>query len=151
MDTKHALVSIALKAFLERGYDAVPLKEIADAAGIKQASIYYHFQDKHALLEACAQQFFQHSGTNGWKKHCKWMLICKPCFRRSSVRWVWTALSLRSYTEHRRKRGSTVSCWISLRTALIIWRKCTRSMRHSMHCWRKKSMKRNRSVSYPQM
>lgn len=59
LDTKQALIAIALKAFLERGYDHVPLREIADAAGIKQASIYYHFTDKHALLEACAQSFFE--------------------------------------------------------------------------------------------
>ena len=65
MDTRQTLIAIALKAFLERGYDAVPLKEIADAAGIKQASIYYHFADKHALLEACAQSFF--------KKWYQWM------------------------------------------------------------------------------
>ena len=66
MDTRQALIAIALKAFLERGYNAVPLKEIADAAGIKQASIYYHFADKHELLEACAQSFLK-SGINGWR------------------------------------------------------------------------------------
>ena len=58
IDTKQALIDIALKAFIERGYDSVPLKEIADATGIKQASIYYHFKDKNALLDACAQTFF---------------------------------------------------------------------------------------------
>lgn len=53
------MIAIALKAFLERGYDAVPLKDIADTAGVKQASIYYHFKDKHDLLEACAHAFFE--------------------------------------------------------------------------------------------
>ena len=53
------LIQTALKAFLEHGYDAVPLKEIAAEAGIRQASIYYHFQSKQELLEACAHAFFE--------------------------------------------------------------------------------------------
>lgn len=38
--------------FVERGYAAVSMREIADAAGLRKASIYHHFRDKEELFSA---------------------------------------------------------------------------------------------------
>ena len=38
--------------FLERGFLDVSMREIADAAGLRKASIYHHFRDKEELFTA---------------------------------------------------------------------------------------------------
>jgi AcrR family transcriptional regulator len=41
---------VARAAFIERGYADVSMQEIADAAGLTKAAIYYHFADKEQLF-----------------------------------------------------------------------------------------------------
>jgi AcrR family transcriptional regulator len=41
-DSRERVLAAAEKLFTERGYTAVTLKDIADALGIRQASLYYH-------------------------------------------------------------------------------------------------------------
>jgi len=44
-------ILIAAKAlFLDKGYIPTSMQEIAEAAGLRKASIYHHFQDKEALF-----------------------------------------------------------------------------------------------------
>ena len=45
-----AIVDIAVQVFLRRGYDGASLDQVAAAAGITKASIYYHAEGKEALL-----------------------------------------------------------------------------------------------------
>jgi AcrR family transcriptional regulator len=45
-----AIVDIAVQVFLHRGYDGASLDQVAAAAGITKASIYYHADGKEALL-----------------------------------------------------------------------------------------------------
>jgi AcrR family transcriptional regulator len=49
--TKLLIFKAAIDLFYERGYSNVGIRDIADAAGIKSASIYNHFDSKDALLE----------------------------------------------------------------------------------------------------
>jgi AcrR family transcriptional regulator len=46
-----ALVDIAVRVFLRHGYDGASLDQVAAAAGITKASIYYHVDGKEALLK----------------------------------------------------------------------------------------------------
>jgi AcrR family transcriptional regulator len=46
------ILQVARAAFVERGYAAVSMQEIASAAGLTKAAIYYHFRDKQELFEA---------------------------------------------------------------------------------------------------
>lgn len=46
------ILQVARAAFVERGYAAVSMQEIADAANLTKAAIYYHFRDKQELFEA---------------------------------------------------------------------------------------------------
>jgi len=43
-------LSAAKTLFLDKGYVSTSMQEIADAAGLRKASIYYHFADKEALF-----------------------------------------------------------------------------------------------------
>lgn len=45
-----ALLDVAVRVFLERGYDGSSLDQVARAAGITKASIYYHVRGKEELL-----------------------------------------------------------------------------------------------------
>jgi AcrR family transcriptional regulator len=45
-----ALLDVAVRVFLEHGYDGSSLDQVARAAGITKASIYYHARGKEELL-----------------------------------------------------------------------------------------------------
>lgn len=49
---RERILQVARAAFVERGYAAVSMQEIAGAAKLTKAAIYYHFRDKQELLEA---------------------------------------------------------------------------------------------------
>jgi AcrR family transcriptional regulator len=51
MTTKERIFEVALDLFSQKGYDAVSMREIAEAVGIKKASLYSHFSSKDDLLE----------------------------------------------------------------------------------------------------
>jgi len=59
MSSRPLISACALKLFAERGYDAVGVQEIVDAAGITKPSLYHHFGSKRGLLEALIAPLFQ--------------------------------------------------------------------------------------------
>ncbi|MFI6316291.1 TetR/AcrR family transcriptional regulator [Nonomuraea sp. NPDC050556] len=48
--TRQALADAALKLFLERGFDAVSVKEVADAADVSTTTLFKHFPSKESLV-----------------------------------------------------------------------------------------------------
>jgi AcrR family transcriptional regulator len=48
--TRQALADAALRLFLERGYDQVSIKDIAEAADVSTTTLFKHFSGKEALL-----------------------------------------------------------------------------------------------------
>jgi TetR/AcrR family transcriptional repressor of nem operon len=44
------LLDVAGRQFIERGYDAVSMRDIADAAGLTKGALYGHFRSKGQLL-----------------------------------------------------------------------------------------------------
>ena len=52
-DTKSKIFNTSLRLFAASGYERVSVRMIADAVGIKVASIYNHFRNKAEILEAC--------------------------------------------------------------------------------------------------
>jgi AcrR family transcriptional regulator len=46
------ILRVATAVFYSKGYEAASLQDIADAMGIKKASLYYYFSSKEALLHA---------------------------------------------------------------------------------------------------
>ncbi len=49
--TKERIFDVALDLFAQKGFDAVSMREIAEAVGIRKASLYSHFSSKDDLLE----------------------------------------------------------------------------------------------------
>ncbi|MGY5129167.1 TetR/AcrR family transcriptional regulator [Streptomyces nigrescens] len=48
--TRQALADAALQLFLERGYDQVSIKDIAEAADVSTTTLFKHFPGKEALV-----------------------------------------------------------------------------------------------------
>ena len=73
-NTKNEILDAALQLFSVQGYDATSISQIADAVGIRKASLYSHFASKQAildtLLDTSLQQYEEHSVFAGknWEK-----------------------------------------------------------------------------------
>ena len=52
-DTKNQIFTTALRLFSSNGYENVTVRDIANAVGIKAASIYNHYESKENILQAC--------------------------------------------------------------------------------------------------
>jgi AcrR family transcriptional regulator len=51
-DRREAIVEAAAPLFAAKGFDAVTTREVAEAAGVSEALLYRHFDNKAALYEA---------------------------------------------------------------------------------------------------
>lgn len=49
-NTKQVIIEKSLELFSQKGYDWVSVKEIAEAVGIKDSSLYKHFPSKQAIF-----------------------------------------------------------------------------------------------------
>ncbi len=52
VDTHHKILDVARRLFIQQGYTATSMRQVAEAAGIGKATIYHHFPDKTALVMA---------------------------------------------------------------------------------------------------
>ena len=64
-NTKQEILDAALELFSMQGYEATSISQLAEAVGIRKASLYSHFENKQAILDALIQttleQYEQHS------------------------------------------------------------------------------------------
>jgi AcrR family transcriptional regulator len=58
-DTKRRALEIALDLFGRKGYEATSMREIAEAAGVTKATLYYHFENKAAIIRGLAERYRQ--------------------------------------------------------------------------------------------
>lgn len=56
--TDVAIIAAATELFMARGYRAVTMDMVAEAAGVTKPAVYYHFGDKAALFTAVAESIF---------------------------------------------------------------------------------------------
>ena len=49
LNTREEIVQAGLKCLVEKGFNAVGVQEITDAAGVPKGSFYNHFESKEAL------------------------------------------------------------------------------------------------------
>jgi len=57
MDNRSLILKCALDLFAARGYDAVGVQEIAEAASITKPTLYHYFGSKAGLMEALLMQY----------------------------------------------------------------------------------------------
>ena len=73
-NTKQEIIEAALDLFSVQGFEATSISQIADAVGIRKASLYSHFENKQAILDALVQevlkQYEEHSlfASENWEK-----------------------------------------------------------------------------------
>jgi AcrR family transcriptional regulator len=59
LTTKEKILYEALTLFSNFGYEAVTIREIAGAVGIKESSLYNHFKSKRDILDTIVRETFQ--------------------------------------------------------------------------------------------
>ncbi len=62
-EAKVRITNASIQLFSEKGYDATRVNEIADAAGVNKALIYYYFKSKQEILDHLLKTFFQNFKT----------------------------------------------------------------------------------------
>jgi AcrR family transcriptional regulator len=50
--TRERIVTVAMKRFVEQGYDKTSLREIAEDVGVTKAALYYHFRTKDDIVRS---------------------------------------------------------------------------------------------------
>lgn len=55
-DNRSRLLAKALDLFTQRGYDAVGVQEVAEAAGVKKPTLYHYFGSKSGLLKVILEE-----------------------------------------------------------------------------------------------
>lgn len=55
--TKEKIFDTSIDLFSQKGFDAVSVREIARKVGIRESSIYNHYQNKEAILDAIIDHF----------------------------------------------------------------------------------------------
>ena len=55
-NTKQEILEAALDLFSVQGFEATSVSQIADAVGIRKASLYSHFENKQAVLDELVQE-----------------------------------------------------------------------------------------------
>lgn len=58
-DSRARLIDAALRAILENGVDAVRIDEIVAEVGVTKGSLYWHFDDRNALIKAALAEHIQ--------------------------------------------------------------------------------------------
>ncbi len=56
-NTKQKIFDVSVDLFAEKGFDAVSVREIGREVGIRESSIYNHYQNKEAILDAIIDYF----------------------------------------------------------------------------------------------
>ncbi|MFJ9350033.1 TetR/AcrR family transcriptional regulator [Streptomyces sp. NPDC101237] len=111
--TRQAIADAALRLFLERGYDHVSIKEIAETADVSTATVFKHFTGKEALVfdqeestdarlaAAVRERPAGLSVLDALREHvlATWLPIAAHPQRTEFTRLVNTTPALRAYAE----------------------------------------------------
>ena len=74
-NTKQEILEASLDLFSVQGFEATSISQIAGAVGIRKASLYSHFENKQAILDAIVKdvldQYAEHSifAKTDWEKY----------------------------------------------------------------------------------
>lgn len=63
-DSRARLIDVALRIILENGVDAVRVDDIVAEVGVTKGSLYWHFEDRNALIKAALAEHIQRLNAN---------------------------------------------------------------------------------------
>ena len=55
--TRKKILDVSLELFSQRGYSAVSIRDICKCVGIKESSVYYHFENKQSIFDVLLDKF----------------------------------------------------------------------------------------------
>ena len=58
-NTKQEILEVSLELFSVQGFEATSISQIANAVGIRKASLYSHFENKQAILDALVKEVLE--------------------------------------------------------------------------------------------
>ena len=58
-NTKREILEASLELFSVQGFEATSISQIAEAVGIRKASLYSHFESKQAILDTLVKEVLQ--------------------------------------------------------------------------------------------
>ena len=71
-NTKQEILDAALDMFSVQGYEATSISQLAEAVGIRKASLYSHFENKQAILDALVQTTLAEYGKHSLFSMADW-------------------------------------------------------------------------------
>lgn len=71
-NTKREILEAALELFSVQGYEAASISQIADAVGIRKASMYSHFRSKQEILDSLIQEIFEQYSKHSMFEQANW-------------------------------------------------------------------------------
>lgn len=71
-NTKQEILKAALDLFSVQGYEATSISQIADAVGIRKATMYSHFASKQEILDALVQDSLEQYNKNSIFANANW-------------------------------------------------------------------------------
>lgn len=61
VDAKERILNAAIELFSQKGYDAARVSDIADAANVNKALIYYYFKSKQDILDCMVESLLENA------------------------------------------------------------------------------------------
>ena len=80
-NTKREILEASLELFSVQGYEATSVSQIADSVGIRKASLYSHFENKQAILEALVKDILRQYAEHSIFARKNWGLSGEPAER----------------------------------------------------------------------
>ena len=71
-NTKQEILKASLELFSVQGFEATSISQIADAVGIRKASLYSHFVSKQAILDAIVKEVLEQYGKHSIVARANW-------------------------------------------------------------------------------
>ena len=71
-NTKQEILEASLELFSVQGFEATSISQIANAVGVRKASLYSHFGSKQAILDTLVKQVLQQYGEHSVLAHGNW-------------------------------------------------------------------------------
>ena len=71
-NTKQEILEASLELFSVQGFEATSISQIADAVGIRKASLYSHFESKQEILDTLVKQVLQQYESHSIYARANW-------------------------------------------------------------------------------
>lgn len=90
-NTKYEILEASLELFSVQGFESTSISQIASAVGIRKASLYSHFENKQAVLDALVKEVLEQYATHSifaktdWEKNADNL----PLTPDDAVQMIW--------------------------------------------------------------